>query len=282
MQKFGKSVLLTVITTTVSICFASENLLKNGNFKRGTNNWIGSTFIVENNGKNMLELNPKFKFLKSRQKLPVNPDKVYQLSGRFSAKGNIQQILFGVIPFDKNGRFINSRNTSNVVGSETVLAQACTKGQVKVKVKDASKWKKGIGTYYIAFKTDNTGAFKDIPNFRLMRIKNIKKITDCWEITLNRPICWNFPAGTTVRQHLSGSTYLYCGGVVRNLKGSKLITGTICGTGNAPHEAAKWRPGTAYAQVMVLVIFKAGGEGKLLVSDLKFEETVSKENNIKK
>jgi hypothetical protein len=279
MYKQNKSVVLIVSVIISSYVFAGENLLKNGNFRRGTNNWIGSISIIEGKEKNMMELTPKSNFLKSRQKLVIDSGKTYRISGEFSVEGDVAQLLFGVIPIDKDGRFINSQNTSAVSESETTLSEACSKGQSTIKANDASKWKKDFKRSYIAFKIDETGALKDLPNFHLIKVNGIKKTDQCWEITLCSPNYWNFKAGTKIRQHLAGGTYLYCGGVVRKPKGKKNLTGTISGTGISPHETGKWRPGTAYAQIMVLALFSSKKNGKVLISDLKFEEIKSEKDN---
>lgn len=81
------------------------------------------------------------------------------------------------------------------------------KGAKSLTVKDASKWKKGKHDY-VAFNAKND--MSDIPNFELAgKITKIEKTGDVYTISFARPLRKAYPAGTKVRQHRAGGTYIY-------------------------------------------------------------------------
>jgi hypothetical protein len=205
----------------------------------------------------------------------IDPDKTYILSGWFKSAGKQpSRLYFGFAPYDKNKKSIASRSVMVEPNTDTVLATDCKPGDKVVKVKNGAKWKPhryGL----IAFKTDPTGEYSDLPNPKTspFAIIKVEQQGDVWDITLSRPCKKAYPAGTPVRQQYSGSGYQYS--AAANAKPPtewKKYSGKVKGIAiiNAPTD--KFWPGTAYVRILMLANFQAKGDETLLWDDIKLEE----------
>lgn len=153
-------------------------------------------FLVE--GHKGLVLKDKFK---------IDPEKYYILSVWVKSIGDNSSLGYlGVSPYDAEGKQILSCHFSFVKGSETELAEPCKATDTVVKVKDASKWR-NHKHFVIAFGAKDDKS--DLPNRNVSSgIQNIEKKDDIYEITLDKPIGKDYPAGTKVREHQMGG-YVY-------------------------------------------------------------------------
>ncbi len=143
------------------------------------------------------------------EKIKVDPAKKYQVSTKIKTLGeNPALVYIGFIPYDDKGRVIDPRKgCNNTEGSFTALTAAVEKGAKTLTVKDASKWKEGRN-YVVAFNAKED--MSDIPNFdHSSEITEIEKTGDVYTITFKYALKKDYPAGTMVRQHRSGATYIY-------------------------------------------------------------------------
>ena len=143
-----------------------------------------------------------------KKKIKVDPAKKYVISVKLKQNGEKPlRAWIGFVPTTEKGHFIRPQHVCNSNVSITTLAEDFAKGSKTIKVKNASKWEKGKH-YYIAFNAKKD--MSDMPNFALSTmISKIEKTGDVYTITLTKPLQKAYPAGTQVRQHRSGGTYVY-------------------------------------------------------------------------
>ncbi len=208
----------------------SKNLVVNGNAADGLNNWSGIQQVVDGgpDGAKCFEAVGN-KFVGSQEFIPVD-NNPYQLTGWFkSGDDKPNQIYFGLRMFDENKRFIDSTSVNVQAKSETTLAAEAKKGETVIKVKDAASWqplmeKKRLT---IAFDADDSGEYKDLPNFKYYIASNLEKKGDDWEVTLAKPLAADFSASTKVRAHFASGHYMYVFAVKKNLTDWTKVSKTI-------------------------------------------------------
>lgn len=139
------------------------------------------------------------------KKIKLDPDKKYKVSVKVKQiSDKPSYIWIGFLPYTAKGKHIGLQHGgNNTKGSFTALTDAVAKGAKSITVKDASKWQKGIYRY-AAFNAKED--MSDIPNFDISSM--ISKIEGN-TITFKSPLKKAYPAGTMVRQHRSGGTYIY-------------------------------------------------------------------------
>ena len=144
-----------------------------------------------------------------RNKVEVSPDKIYKVTAKVKLKDKEDvYVWLGFIPYSKDGKAIRTEHGNrNIKESFTALAEDAKKGAKTIVVKDASQWKKGK-YYFVAF--DASEDMSDIPNFNISpMIEKIEQTGDKYTITLTAPLEKNYAAGTNIRQHRGGATYVY-------------------------------------------------------------------------
>ena len=185
----------------------------------------------------------------------VDPDAVYELSGKFRNTGSEPQkklLFFGAEAYSAADKLIGSPQVNIFPGTETELAKDLKKGDKTVYVKDASKWNKKNSAAVIAYQIKD--GLADLPNpLHSPNITKVEKQGDVWAISLKMP-SWNaFPAGTPIRQHAHGPgrTFFVC--QYRQIAPGKWqsFKGRISGI--APHGAVlnKWWKGTVSARICI-------------------------------
>lgn len=264
------------------------NLVKNGDAETGTMEGFsvkGATLGVNqgaaSNGKFGFELAPsggdsadaKTCEMASTDLIPVDATKTYKLSAFLKSSGNeqSQQVHFGLIPFDADGKPIISQSVNVVEGTETELTEDFSKESTVLMIRDGGQWKAGP-ILYVAFEADDSGAYTDLPSRNLsgMGVKSVTQKGDHWEVELGVPAKKGYPAGTKVRLHTAGSSYIYCG--VNNKKISrewKEYSGEVGGLAKKRSDSQFW-PGTAFVKAVILP--GRGADEKLLVDDIMFHE----------
>ncbi|QSH41293.1 hypothetical protein P0136_08785 [Lentisphaerota bacterium ZTH] len=210
----------------------------------------------------------------SARAFPVNPNQEYELSGKFKSVGNHKgKLYFGLVCLDQTQRRIAPVNVYNIPGTETVLAAPCKKGDKVIKVKDASNWKQHK-LASIAFDVDTSGQFSDLPNYNVTAhgIDKIEKKGDAWEITLQRPCNFAYPAGTKIREHRVGSSYMYCGANGVTMSGAwQEFKVKVRGIMTSGSSAGQFWPGTKYVKVVVIANSKGDKDSAILIDDIEFE-----------
>lgn len=151
-------------------------------------------------------------------------------------------------------------------GSDTVLAAPCKKTDTVLKVKDASKFKKGA---LIAYNTKKD--LSDLPNKTVNEravIKNIVKKGNIWEVTLANPCKVDHPANTPIRAHYHGwYQYLACG--IRLTPGADWTRFTYKIAGSAPgNPSKKWTLGTKGVKFIIFNNGKRTGKNTLFFRNL--------------
>ncbi len=151
--------------------------------------------------------------LVSREALPVLTGQEYRLSGEFRSTGReTQNFYFGLLMLDAANREVLPQQVNLVPGSDTELTADTAAGEAEIRVKDASKWRKG-GEYFVAFRT--APDYSDLPNTRLAYTAGVREVAregEGWVIRLAGPHRFTGKAGTPVRLQYTGASYLYLDG----------------------------------------------------------------------
>jgi len=233
----------------------SQNLLNNGNAADGLNNWKNVPKVAADgpNGAKCFEVTNS-REISSLEFIPVDTNSEYRLSGWFKSGNNKENVVYlGLLQFDANKKLITSTSVNALDQSETVLAVEAKAGDTVIKINDASKWEQLLKAkrLVIVFGADDSGEYKDLPNYRYCSVSNLEKKGDIWEATLRKPLAESFTANTKVRAHWASDHYLYVFGGKKNF-----ADWTKCGNVVKPEskfgaENNFWH-GTKYVQVLLL------------------------------
>lgn len=201
-----KSILMVGLALVAGVVVAEKTLIKE-EAASGRLELDGGAKIVElKDGTKVFEAE-KQKGIVSRKKFAIDSSKSYLVSVKIKAVGDTPSLAhLGVMPYDDQGRYIDSHNAKTVRDSQTELVAACEPDAVVLVVKDCSKWSKSPSTV-VAF--DVREDESDLPNFNVSAsIKGIEKRDDVFELTLTKPVGKAYSAGTKIRQHVMGG-YVY-------------------------------------------------------------------------
>ena len=202
----------------------------------------------------------------------LDPAKKYQISGDFRQIGGKQLIVYlGFAPFNAKNRPVTASSVNVVKDTLTEVAEDAKKGDQVIKVRDASKWNTKGKYSSIAFNAKED--FSDLPNFNQWPtiIPNAKKNGEVWEILLKKPLNKNIPAGTLVRQHSDGSSYIYAAGLAKLTDKWIPRKGVITGIAPSGNVSNKLWKGTA--TVKVVIIFTSGdADSEVLFRNIKVTE----------
>lgn len=277
----GLGVALLVVGLVAAAVFAGEfvNLVKNGDAETGNlNNWKGFDKVVSEGAH---EGNGCFSragdsTVKSSEFIPIDPDKTYVLSGWMRSVGKgPSKLYFGLVPYDENKQWIERHHIEVIVGTETVLAEACGKGDMVVKIADGSKWK-SIVHGRIAFEVDDSGEYADLPNRKVSSpgVTKTENKGDHWEIHLKNPCGQAYAAGVKVREHISGGTFMYHAASSKMVPAEwTLYSARLNGLSKCNEAAKKWWPGTRYVQILFLTNYQQKPEFELHVDDVSLTES---------
>ena len=191
----------------------------------------------------------------SKQMIKVDPARKYRISGDFCLKGGKPVALFfGFVPYDKNKVQIIPNTVLGNNNTLTTVAEDAKKGDKVIKVKDASKWNINSPYSYIVFKAAED--YSDLPNRSTIHtvVPNARQAGEVWEITLKTPLKADIAAGTAVRQHFDGGTYIYTAGSFKTLGVWKTRTGTISGIAASGAPSNKFWKGTETVRVLILAL----------------------------
>lgn len=146
--------------------------------------------------------------------IPIETNnKLYKLSGMFKSAGKeANKLYFGYIAYTKNKDFINKQSFIYERNTETELARSCTKDDTVIYIRNGINWVPA-GYACIAFNTDNSGKYADLPNFNLSSygLNEITPLGKIWRIELSEPCGKSYPVNTKVREHTSDrkGNYIY-------------------------------------------------------------------------
>ncbi len=207
----------------------------------------------------------------SVKEMTVDPAKKYQLSGEFCLKGGKPaKVYLGFVPFDGKNRQITPAMIYINVRSLTEVAEAAKKGDQVIKVKDASKWDAKSPYSFVALGAKED--LSDLPNGNcIFNQPGITQNGEVWEITMRKPLTKDIAAGTPVRQHFAGSSYIYTAGMLKPTEQWTTKKGVISGIAKYGPVYNKFWTGTKKAKVVVLIL-NGDGKSQTLVRNIKVVE----------
>lgn len=221
----------------------------------------------------------------SKKFVTIDPAAKYQLSGMFRAAPGTKsnRFYFGFQPFDANRKQIQTAMVGMVSGTETELAGACKPGDKKIRVVDASMWLTGK-KYCVAFNIKPDGA--DLPNRTLSSfgIKALKAAGSVYEAELEKPCGISAAAGTKIRLHQTGSTFICPAAEYKQTPSEwQEISGVINPEAQAGTPQNAWWKGTKMCRIIILANYgKKDDTAALEFKDIKLEkkedEATSKKN----
>ena len=221
----------------------------------------------------------------SKQEIKVDPARKYRISGDFCLNGGKPVLtcdkgdrgcrpvllFLGFVPYDKNKVQILPNAVFGSNKTLTTVAEDAKKGDKVIKVKDASKWDTKSPHSYIVFNAAED--YSDLPNRNSVHTvaPNARQAGEVWEITLKTPLKADIAAGTAVRQHSDGGTYIYTGGAFKTLGVWKTRTGTISGIAASGAPANKFWKGTETVRVLILAL-NGSKQSETEFKNIKVEE----------
>ncbi len=255
------------------------NLARNGDAETGTlDNWAGFDKAVTegvHSGKFCFE-RKAYAPIQSADLIPIKPEKTYTLSGWFRSIGKEpSMIYFGYIPCDENKQVIEPQMVNPVAGTETTLFADTKRGDKVVKIASGAKWQ-ALPYAFIAFDADDSGNYTDLPNRRLssMGILKAEDKGQYWELQLQEVCGQEYAAGTKVREHLAGATYIYNAAPGMGINPTwGCCTGVIKGVAKSGIPMDHWWPGTKYARILILANHVQKDTADLLVDDIVLTES---------
>ncbi len=209
--------------------------------------------------------------LRSKATYDIDPAKKYTISGDVRlAAGKAPYFYLALIPKTADGKEIKSSSVNAAKGTETELAAEAKTGDKVLKIKDGSKWNAKHSYPHVAF--DVKDALADLPNPNVsdMEKGGVKKTESGWEVTLKKPLTKAYPAGTKVRQHFSGGTFIY---PVKHAPATpewEKRIGKISGMSQFGCGGSKFWQGTKKVTVVIFTV-GAGADTVVEFKNIKFE-----------
>ncbi len=186
----------------------------------------------------------------------VDVDSTYRLSGEFriiGAKGPLKNFHFAFQPRDKEGRAIFVHEVQMANPTLGVLAEDALDGDTQIFFRK-NDWRVPYPHWLLAFEAQED--MSDIPNrkctARLVK-DSVVAVGDELRVTLTKPLVGSYPAGTKVRLHSDGPTYLYTGKGQQPTAEWTAWSGVIHGMvplGRITPMQPRWYPGTIQANVI--------------------------------
>ena len=244
MKRFAMNVVAAFFAAAAGSVFADEILAIKApaDFKQAKRiSFENGVFSFKGNGT-----------IESVMKIPADPAKKYRISGEFRAKdGTVPaRVYFGLIPLDAAGKQIQPYFIHVIPGSQTVTVSDAKKGDKTIIVRKA-KWDVKTRFGLIVFNTQDD--LSDLPNrnYAFIPLGGIRPDGENLKINLTSPLKTDIPAGTKVRQHLAGDTYIYCAGRVYTNNEWTLRSGVVSGFTKSTRSSSKFWPGTTAFRLMI-------------------------------
>lgn len=121
------------------------------------------------------------------------------------------------------------------------------KGDTTLTLKDSAGWKNGA---YLQVKFNTKPDLSDLPNREGIPFSRIEGNI----VTLKTSLRKDYPAGTAVRQHESGNSYMYSGAAYQNVPADKWVefAGEISGESRSGISPRQFWRGTRMVKIMML------------------------------
>jgi len=264
---------MTILLLTALLCAPPVPAATETFLLADKDDWTGAGLLVSPDGSLGLTSG---QVAYSESAFPVDTSATSTLRGEFkrlAAAGDKDRFFFALVNFDKDMKRIEALHVNAVEGSGTELAASCTAKDTILRVRSGAAFRSGT---FVAFHTQ--ADFQDLPNRDVNRSAPViesKALPDgTWQVTCKAPIGIEASAGTPIRAH-RGGWYQYSGALAEPIPADwRTFQGTIQGC--APGDRRdRWRPGTAYVQV---IVFSSGpGKGPLLaLRNVRFESVGGK------
>ena len=256
-----KQTLFAVALCAVAAAVAAEpvNLVPNGDFSQGKKDWQCYGGKVDANKKTMtLNFHQP---LYSKAPIKVDTKANYKMTVKLAS--TVPGVMYaGLVSLDKDGKDIGTAHVSTVFKSDSTLLEPVAAGADTIKVKTAPNWK--MHRYpMVAFNTKPDRS--DLPNYDVMGVKAVTAQADGIEVKLSGKTKKEYPAGTGVRMHTSGATYIYLINFPKEaVTQSTELVGFI-----GPKYSARFRTGTDSVKIYFYV---AGRKASVTIEEIKFEK----------
>ena len=167
---------------------------------------FGNSKLLKATGENSFKTEKWNWFIGTRRFVP-DPAKTYTVTAEVRAAESTGKKSFsiGFFGIAANGSIITIPNVYALGGTGTTLTAAADPGDKVLKIADGAKWRKGG---FLAWDVDLSEKQRDLPNFNVVPIKQVRRNGDGWEVELTSPFKKKVSAGTPVRQHLNGWSFL--------------------------------------------------------------------------
>ena len=211
--------------------------------------------------------------LGARRYFRVDPTKTYRLTGWFKSAGKAPSLIYvGFGAYTAKKRWIRPQEVNCVEGTETALSAACLPEDTVIKIADGASWKTSPHAA-VAFRVDDSGGFRDLPNRNLSStgVTKVERKGDHWEVHLAKPCGKTYTAGTKVREQIASGSYIYAAGSHRAPATWTRFSGTVKGMAIAKSPNNAWWPGTVFGRVTILANFRQKKDARLLIDDVTVE-----------
>lgn len=154
--------------------------------------------------------------IRSKEFIPVTAGKKYVVSGEFrlvDPPANLPTLYFGFFPYTADNKMIPFVSIYPIYKKLLVLAKDVKAGDKSIVLKEFAIERPAIhGRFVFNAKEDKS----DLPNFDVTPAadwtKTKRNADGTVEVTFKGAINKSYPAGTVLRLHTAGSSYVYAGG----------------------------------------------------------------------
>jgi hypothetical protein len=273
----NKSLLIVIIATGTlyNTVIASENLF-DCRATNGTGAWIGQVKTIDDGKDQKCFVVNGSKKIMSKELIPIDATATYKISVSLkSGTAKPNKIYFGLEQYDAQKRNINSTSITPVEDSATTLVAPANKGDKIIKIKAVKNWQAILDKkrLLIAFDIDDSGAYSDLPNFKVSNsVTSLKQQGDNWEATLKTPLEFSFPNGTKVRAQLKCGHLMYAVALTKHLPNWTTFSREILPAKKfGSHSGTLWT-GVKFARVMFLANWRQKDGEIMLFKNVKLEK----------
>ena len=166
-------------------------------------------------GEGGIVANLSYPIVQSKDFITVESGKTYVVEGEFrliTPKEKLPQLYFGFMPYTADGKVINYTSIGIVSTKLMTVVKDVKAGDTKMVVNEFPFPKPTrYGRFVFGAKADKS----DLPNFNFSPAadwsKNKINADGSVEITFQKPVTQAVAAGTVVRLHTAGNTFVYAG-----------------------------------------------------------------------
>ncbi len=211
------------------------------------------------------------------QYIPIDMNSEYVLSGMLKSNGSggLSRLYYGFVPYDKNKQQITNEQVNVRSNTQTTLYEDIVSTDKIVKIPDCLSWYV-LSHARMVFNIDDSGNYADLPNRDMSNqgIIRVQNMGDYCEIEFSTTVGKTYPAGTKVRMHISGSSFMYSAASSSYIPTTwtKRSTSVMSGEylSGASYSGAFWH-GTRYVRLLFLINYQQDSTYQLLFDNLKLE-----------